>query len=135
MTRYRHKKQSVLPLVLITLLCLSLLAGKASAATGCSASCCVGSQMDGHGHTTAQIIGDFPCPCCSATVACATEKNFPPMTLGALHHDGKRAASPPVSGAPTTADVQLETNTDLSSAFTAPPVKVPIYIATLNLLY
>lgn len=135
MTRYRLKIQSVLTLVLITILCLSLSAGRVSAVTGCSASCCVGSQMDGHGHEMAQINDDLPCPCCSGAVACAAEKNVPPVTLGALHHDGKRAANPPFLSALTTADVQLETKSELSSAFTAPSAKVPIYIATLNLLY
>ena len=135
MTRYRYKIQRVLTIALVAVLCMSLFAGRATAITGCTASCCSSKQMSGHGHMTVQIENDLPCPCCSAMDSCTVEKNISPVTYAAVHHDGKRAANPLFPKALTKAEERQETKNELASPIiTKPPIKTPIYITTLNLI-
>lgn len=134
MAKYRYRKQRLLTILLVAVLCLSLFAGRVTAATGCTASCCLSKQMSGHGHTILQIEDDIPCPCCSATASCTVEKNISPVTFAAVHHDGKRVVNPLFPNAQTKTDEHQETKNELASPIINPPTKIPIYITTLNLI-
>ena len=134
MTRYRHKKYKALPIVLVVLLCLSFFVGRVFAVTGCNASCCVGDQMGRHGQSMVQVVDDVPCPCCSTSLACAVEKNFSPVTLAAILHDGERYSSTLFSGELAAVETHQKIKNGVSLRFTEPPTKIPIYIATLNLI-
>ena len=149
MTRYRHKKYKALPIVLVVLLCLSFFVGRVFAVTGCNASCCVGDQMGRHGQSMVQVVDDVPCPCCSTSartgdrpsrtaccstsLACAVEKNFSPVTLAAILHDGERYSSTLFSGELAAVETHQKIENGVSLRFTEPPTKIPIYIATLAL--
>ncbi len=134
MAKHRYKKQRVVKIALVMALCLSLFSGGITAATGCTASCCVGNSMDRHGHRIVQITDDAPCPCCSTSVDCAVDKNVSPVTHAAIFHDGERSINPPFSGGSKIIEAPQKTTQALAFPITDPPTKIPIYIATLNLI-
>lgn len=134
MTIYRFKKHKVISTVLVLILCFSVFTGRVFAVNGCNASCCVGNQMDEHGRSMVQIVDDFPCPCCSTSVACAVEKTISAMPLPAILHDGERYSSSLSSDEFAAVETHQKIENGVSLRFTEPPTKIPIYIATLNLI-
>ena len=134
MAKYRYKKQRFLKIALVMVLCLSLFSLRVTAATGCTASCCVGNPTDRHAHRVVQIMDDVPCPCCSTSVDCAVDKNVTPVTHAAIFKDGERSINPPFSGGSKTIEAPQNTTHALASPITVPPTKIPIYITTLNLI-
>ena len=134
MAKYRYKKQRFVKIALIMALCLSLFSGGVTAATGCTANCCVGNSMHRHAQRVVQITDDAPCPCCSTSVNCTIDQSVSPVTHAAIFHDGERSINPPFSGGSNRIEIPQKTTHALTSPITDPPTKIPIYIATLNLI-
>ena len=129
----RLRNHKALSITLVAILCLSIFTGRVFAVPGCNASCCVGSQMAGHGHTVVQIVDDVPCPCCSTSVACNAEPSVSAVTFTATLHDGERYNYPLSFGKVGSKETQQEIG-EFAFPSIEPPSKVPIYISTLTLI-
>lgn len=131
---YQHKKQRLVSVLLITALCLSLATGNAAAVSECTANCCAGNQISGHGHMTDKISGDLDCPCCSASLACSNGKAVSRVSPAAVLNDGKRTAAPVFTVAPARVEVDQDTQRHSTSKSLDPLTKIPLYIANLKLI-
>ncbi len=132
---YQHKKQRLVSVLLITALCLSLATGSAAAVVGCSANCCAGNQISGHGQMSAKIVNDLDCPCCSASLACSNAYAVSHVSPAAVLNDGKRTAAPVFTVAPARVEVDQDTQHHSTSKSPDPLTKIPLYIANLKLIH